>query len=114
MKCEEAREMLPAYAGTTEGNLSLRRHLARCSDCLAEMERFAALTTALKELPGAVAEPPAMLVRALHDIPESSSRLEEARRHLTRHKRRYAAGGLAVALVGAAGAAVLARRPRAA
>ncbi len=113
MKCEEVREMLPAYAGSAEGDLSLRRHLARCSGCRAEMERYALLTGALSDLSGAVTEPSAMLVRALEAIPSSATRAEVVRRHVARHKKRYAAGGIAVAaLAGAAGAAALARRPR--
>lgn len=112
MRCDEVREMLPAYAGNAEGDLTLRRHLARCSDCRAEMERYELLTGAMSELSGAYVEPSQMLVRSLNAIPTSATRTEAVRRHVARHKKRYATTGIAVALIGATGAAVLARRPR--
>lgn len=112
MKCDEVREMLPAYSGTSEGHLALRRHLARCPECRTEMESYELLTGALGDLSHATVEPPVTLLRALERIPETATRAELMKRHLTKNKRKYAAGGIAVAVLGAAGAAVLARRPR--
>lgn len=111
MNCTEVREMLPAFAGQGEESLVLRRHLARCSECRAEARRYELLARDLGSLPGAVVEPPVSLVRALVAIPEQATKVAAVRDHVVRHRRRYA-GGLAVALVGATGAAVLARRPR--
>lgn len=112
MKCDEVKEMLPAFSGTAEGNLALRRHLGRCPECRAEMERYELLTGTLGQLPHATVEPPVSLVRALEKIPETATRAEMMKRHLTKNKKRYAAGGLAVAAIGAAGALALSRRPR--
>jgi anti-sigma factor RsiW len=111
MRCEEIREMLPAFAGTGEDTLAFRRHLAGCERCRSEAEQYQELTGALGSLSAIHAEPPADLLPALLAVPERARRSEVLRRHVVRNRKAYA-GGLAVALVGAAGAAVWRSRAR--
>ncbi|MFP5297386.1 MAG: anti-sigma factor family protein [Actinomycetota bacterium] len=110
MRCEEIQEMLPSYA-KGEGSLLVRRHLARCTDCRAELEQYEELTSSLTSLRGVHAEPPRDLLPALMAIPAGGNKVEQVRSHLTRNRKVYA-GGLAVALVGAAGAALVKSRSR--
>lgn len=109
MRCEEIKEMLPSYV-RGEDALTIRRHLARCPDCRVELERYEALAGSLASLRHVHAEPPRDLLPALISIPDAS-RLEAVRGHVVRNRKAYA-GGLAVAFVGAAGAAVWRTRAR--
>lgn len=120
MRCADVREMLPAYAGGDDVSLVVKRHLTDCRDCRAELARYEALVSDLRHLQAVTADPPAGLKTSLLAIPSSSTRLdaarvgvESARAHLARHRRAYI-GGVAVALAGAAGAAVWRTRVRAA
>ena len=105
MKCEEIREVLPAYADDPEATLAVRRHLSRCPECKAELANYDSILDGLAELRAVASEPPPGLVRSLQRIPNDSSRVEQMRTHLARNRRIYI-GGAAAALVGAAGAAV--------
>src|SRR3712207_3617373 len=105
MKCDEVREVLPAYSRDGEVGLSVRRHLSRCSDCTAERAQYEAMSGALVSLATQAAEPPPELLHRLAAIPYRSDRIEEARTHIVRNKNRDAAG-VAVATAGALGAAL--------
>lgn len=112
MRCEEVREMLPAYAGVPGATLSLRRHLAKCEACRTEADRYEALGSSLATMRGESIVPPPHLLRSLLDIPQGgSSRVASVRTHVVRNRNAYA-GGLAVAVVGAAGAALWKSRSR--
>lgn len=123
MRCEEVREALPAYAGERSGDLGVRRHLADCPDCRAELTRYQELLRDLGALRSAVVEPPPGLARALAAIPHRVNRLEilrahaarldPVRAHVVRNRSSYA-GGAALALVGATGALLWRRRVAAA
>lgn len=105
MKCDEVREVLPAYSRDGDVGLPVRRHLSRCDDCSTELSHYQALFGSLQDLRSHTVEPPRDLVHQLSAIPYRSNRLDEARTHVVRNRNRYAAG-LAVAAVGAAGAAL--------
>ena len=112
MRCEEVREMLPAYAGGPDATLSVRRHLAKCADCRSEAERYEDLQVSLTAMRAESIVPPPQLLRSLLDIPEGRiSRVDNVRTHVVRNKNAYA-GGLAVAAIGAAGAALWRSRSR--
>src|SRR3712207_3411263 len=96
MKCEEIREVLPAYADDPEATLTVRRHLSRCPECKAELARYDELLDGLAAMRSVAIEPPAGLDRWLAEIPNTHNRLEQVREHLARNKRAYA-GGVAVA-----------------
>ncbi|MGI8774562.1 MAG: anti-sigma factor family protein [Actinomycetota bacterium] len=102
MRCNEAREMLPAYVKGEGETLSLRRHLTGCGPCSTELVRYQALTDGLRSLAAARAQVPAGLKPALLAIPtERAHRAASVKTHVTRNRTKYA-GGLAVAVVGAA------------
>ena len=105
MKCPEIREALPAYVEDRYGNLSVRRHLSRCEECRAELERYEALRSSLTEMRDVVAEVPPGLLATLVEVPHEGPAVQRVRTHVARNRGVYA-GGLAVALVGAAGAAL--------
>jgi anti-sigma factor RsiW len=112
MRCEEVREMLPAYAGGPDATLSVRRHLAKCDACRAEADRYDALQSSLTAMRAESIVPPPHLLRSLLDIPEGrTSRVQDVRGHVIRNKNAYA-GGLAVAAAGVAGAALWKSRSR--
>ena len=112
MRCEEVREMLPAYAGGPDATLAVRRHLGKCPACRLEAERYEELQGALSALPAQSIVPPPQLLRSLLDIPNGpASRVATVRTHVARNRNAYA-GGLAVAAVGAAGAALWKSRAR--
>lgn len=106
MRCEEVREALPAHVKDGSDSLTVRRHLARCPDCKAELARYESLMGGLRTLQTRSVPVPAGLFDRLLDIPEHSSRLDSARDHVVRHRKVYVGGGIAVALAGAAGAAL--------
>lgn len=102
MRCNEAREMLPAYVKGEGETLSLRRHLTACESCSTELARYQALTTGLRSLAAARTEVPIGLKAALLAVPtERAHRTAVVKTHVTRNRTKYA-GGLAVAVVGAA------------
>ena len=105
MKCAEINELLPAYVEDRDANLTVRRHLSRCPDCRAELGEYETLRTSLAGLQAVHAEPPAELFASLTAIPHNGHPVERVRTHVARNRRAYA-GGLAVAVVGAAGAAL--------
>ncbi len=104
MKCAEINELLPAYVEDRYANLTVRRHLSRCADCRVELEEYEGLRSVLSDMKFVHAEPPPELLATLTSIPHSERRVERVRTHVARNRRAYA-GGLAVAVVGAAGAA---------
>lgn len=111
MKCEEVREVLPAYTRDGDIGLQVRRHLARCEDCTSELSQYQSLFGSLQALRAHRFEPPAELVHQLSAIPYRRSGVEDVRGHLTRNRSRYAAG-IAVAAVGAGAAVWRTRRGR--
>jgi hypothetical protein len=120
MRCEEAREMLAAYASGDDVSLTLRRHLEGCRGCRAELARYESMLTDLRSLKAVTADPPPGLKSSLIAIPSTATRLaaarthvETAKSHVSRHRKVYM-GGLAVAVAGAVGAAAWRTRVRAA
>jgi hypothetical protein len=105
MKCAEMREALPAYVRDGEQSLAARRHLARCFDCRAELSSYENLLGALGDLQVSTLQPPPGLVHALAAIPSHPGRVETMRGHVARNRTAYL-GGAAVAVAGAAGAAL--------
>ena len=105
MRCDEVREIMPAYGRDGDVGLPVRRHLSRCEDCTAELTRYQALFRGLEDLRNVTLDPPPELFHQLASIPYRRSPAQEVRGHVTRHRNRYAAG-IAVAAVGAAGAAL--------
>ena len=105
MKCAEISELLPAYVEDRFDNLSVRRHLSRCSECRRELEEYETLRAGLASLQEVAHEPPSDLMAALVAIPVEGAPVVRVRTHVARNKKAYA-GGLAVAVVGAAGAAL--------
>lgn len=106
--CDEIQEMLPAYAGGETMTLSVRRHLSRCDSCSRELERYGVLSNLLGDLRTMAVDPPPELLPALLRTPVA--RREVVVRHVSRNRRAYAGGALA--LLGAAGAVALAARSR--
>jgi len=112
MKCDEVREVLPAYSHDGDVGLPVRRHLSRCPDCTSELALYEAMFGSLASLKTHAVEPPPELFHQLAAIPYRSNRIEVARTHVVRNKNKYATG-VAVATVGAVGAALWrARRAR--
>ncbi len=108
MRCDEAREELPAFAGEFDAPLALRRHLTECSDCRSEMARYGSLLDSLSLMRDVTVAPPPGLAASVSAIPSQESALAHARqqvtRHVSDHRRVYA--GAAVAVLGATGAAL--------
>ena len=109
MRCEEVREQLPAYVDGGRNDLAVRRHLATCRACEAELARYRSLLEGLESLQGKVVETPPDLVRSLAAIPATQSRLNEMKGHFQRNRTAYL-GGLALAAAGAAAWRARARR----
>jgi hypothetical protein len=109
MECAEIRESLPAYVRDGEVGLSVRRHVAHCSVCKSELGHYVALLAGLDEMKSSVVEPPVGLVTSLIAIPTEATRVDAVRSHVARNRRAYA-GGLAMAAVGIAGAALVRSR----
>src|SRR5687768_4978803 len=102
--------MLPAYAGTRDLPLALRRHLSGCPGCRVELARYEALSGSLSGMTAHAVEAPPGLKAALLAIPSQANRLEHVRSHVARNRTKYA--GAAAALVGMAGAALWQSRRR--
>ncbi|MDQ4095920.1 MAG: zf-HC2 domain-containing protein [Actinomycetota bacterium] len=109
MKCSEIRELLPAYARDQQPTLAVRRHLAGCPDCRADLARYKEMESALEEMRTAVVEVPPDLTAGLFAIPQSQrvaslvrERVSTARTHVSRNRAAYVGGAVAVA--GAVGA----------
>ena len=105
MKCAEINELLPAYVEDRSADLAVRRHLSRCSDCRDELEAYEGLRSSLSAMRAVQADPPPELLSKLTSIPHEGPAVQRVRTHVTRNRKAYA-GGLAVAVVGAAGAAI--------
>ena len=105
MKCAETRELLPAYVEDRYANLTVRRHLSRCDECRAELEAYEELRSDLASLREVSAEPPEGLLPMLTAIPHQGPPTQRVQTHVSRHRKVYV-GGLAVAVVGAASAAL--------
>ncbi|MFN2490130.1 MAG: anti-sigma factor [Actinomycetota bacterium] len=118
MKCAEVKEALPAYVKGEYASLALRRHVAGCAGCGAELARYEQLVGALAGLQAAPVEPPPGLLRALSAIPSEATvagslrdRAEVVKGHVARNRGAYL-GGAGVALAGAVGAALWRTRAR--
>ena len=119
MRCEEIRELLPAYEREQQPSLAVRRHLASCADCRTELAFYKDLATGLHDLRRATFDVPPQLTRALVEIPARRdlvgnvrSHVANVRTHVTRNRAAYVGGAVAVA--GALGATlwrVRSRRP---
>lgn len=103
MRCNQVSEALPAYP-KGDVPLGLRRHLARCAECRTELARYRTIDDSLTRLSSVPVEPPPDLRGALLAIPGRPSPLSGVRSHVSRNRKTYA--GVAVAALGAAGAAV--------
>ena len=110
MRCEEIRELLPAYEPEHHPSLAVRRHLASCPDCRAEVETYKELATGLRGLRHATVEVPPSLTSALEAIPERAGVVDNVRTHVVRNRAAYVGG--AVALAGAVGATLWRARAR--
>lgn len=111
MRCEEVREVLPAYPRDGEVGLSVRRHLSRCEDCSGELARYQTLLQSLQAMRSQTSEPPRELLHQLAAIPYRADRVRQVRTHVVRNRNRYAAG-VAVAALGAGAAVWQTRRSR--
>ena len=111
MRCEEVREMLPAYLDEPGGSLAIRRHLTGCDGCRDELARYESLKVRLPELQHHTFEAPASLLPALRSIPSDPNPIEAAKTHVWRNRNAYL-GGAAVLAASAAGAAVWRSRRR--
>lgn len=110
MRCEEIRELLPAYEPEQQPSLAVRRHLASCPDCRAEVETYKELAAGLRDLRHATVEVPASLSRSLEVIPGEAGVVDNVRIHVARNRAAYVGG--AVALAGAVGATLWRVRSR--
>lgn len=111
MRCAEVQEMLPAVVGEQD-SLSVRRHLARCPDCRAELARYESLRSGYAGLTALTSDPPPGLLRSLQAIPSGGRRLTDVRTHVARNQRAYAGGAAAVLGAGVAGAVLWRSRSR--
>jgi hypothetical protein len=109
MKCIEIREMLPAYGDGGGATLSVRRHLARCADCRTALAQYETLGDNLRALSSTTVEVPADLMHKLVAIPDGTNPIENVVTHVARNRRAYLSGA-AVAVAGAATAALWQRR----
>ena len=111
MRCDEIRETLPAFADGHD-DLMVRRHLAGCADCRAELERYDAVRSGLDSLARDTVAAPASLLPALYGIPSQQDRLELVRTHLSEHRRVYLGGAAALAAAGVSALVWRSRRGR--
>ncbi len=111
MRCEEVREALPSYTRDGDTGLGVRRHLSSCAGCADELVHYQTLFSSLEQLRSETVTPPPELFHQLASIPYRTSRGQDVRSHVVRHRNRYAAG-LAVAAVGAGAAVWKTRRGR--
>ncbi len=113
MRCEEVREVLPAYVRDGETSLTVRRHVSRCPQCKQELARYEALLGAMSSLESKVVEAPPLLKTALLAIPEKVGSVDAVRAHVVRNRNVYIGGAAAaVAVAGAAGALLWRSRRR--
>ena len=110
MRCEEIRELLPAYEPEEQPSLAVRRHLASCSDCRAERALYKDLATGLHELSRVTTDVPSDLTTSLVAIPSRAGRVGQVRTHVARNRAAYVGGAVAVA--GALGATLWRVRSR--
>jgi anti-sigma factor RsiW len=110
-ECAEVREAIPAFVRDGDVSLAVRRHVSRCAACRDEVGRYERLLSGMRKLSFETVDPPVDLLGTLKMIPADSTKVEEVRRHVARNRRAYA-GGVAVALAGAAGVAIFQRRRR--
>ncbi len=100
--CEEVEAMLPSLLDDAGMTLALRRHISRCAGCQGELEAYRSVRAAAAGLATVTAAVPAGLRDSLVAIPSQSSRLDEVRAHVSRHRRVYVGGLLAAGATGAA------------
>ena len=110
MRCEEIRELLPAYEPEQQPTLAVRRHLASCPDCRAEVEVYKGLAAGLHDLRHVTTEVPPSLTSVLEAIPSNAGVVDNVRTHVARNRAAYVGG--AVALAGALGATLWRVRSR--
>lgn len=111
MTCAQVQETIPAFMDHGSDSLEVRRHLARCPECKAELAAYEQLRASLSAMESITVAPPRGLMTALIQIPQQANRVEQVRTHLARNRRQYI-GGAAVLAAGAVGAAVLRTRSR--
>ena len=99
MRCAEVREILPSVVHDGGDTLAVRRHLASCSACKAELRGYETLLISLGELRDHRATVPPALSEALIAIPTRRHVVAGARAHVVRNRKAYV-GGAAVALAG--------------
>lgn len=117
MRCTEIRQLLPACEREQQPSLAVRRHLAGCPECRAELDHYKELAGALREMRASVVEVPPQLSSVLMQIPVSRGVLavvrghaSNARTHVARNRVAYVGGAVAVA--GALGATLWRTRTR--
>lgn len=113
MRCEEARSLLPAFAGEEEPfPHELEVHLATCRHCAAEEGRYRSVMEAVVALgPGAEEPSPHFVDAVMALVARPSYAVRTRARRLAHDPRaRYAAASLGGAVVGAAAIAILLRR----
>lgn len=111
MTCAQVQETIPAFMDHGSDSLEVRRHLARCPECKAELAAYEQLRVSLSAMESATVAPPRGLMTALIQIPGQANRVEQVRTHLARNRKQYI-GGAAVLAAGALGAAALRTRSR--
>ncbi len=110
MRCEEIRELLPAYEAEQQPSLAVRRHLASCGDCRAELTAYKELGTGLRDLRAVTVDVPPALASSLASIPARAGVVDNVRVHVARNRVAYVGGAVAVA--GALGATLWRVRSR--
>ncbi len=111
MTCAQIQETIPAFIDHGSDSLDVRRHLARCPECKAELAAYEQLRASLAAMESATVAPPRGLMTALLQIPQQVNRVDQVRTHLARNRKQYL-GGAAVLAAGAIGAAALRTRSR--
>lgn len=114
MECDEVREHLSAFEESIPPMKEVAAHLAGCSACQEERERYRELRAAMAALEAMPVEPPAWLLGSLTERTMERMRrvaaIKATGRQIGEH--RVAAGGAAILLAGLAGAVVFGRSRR--
>ncbi len=111
MRCEEARELLPAHVDG-EAVPGLAEHLATCRHCRAELDAYRAMATRLADLRDR-AETPAHLVERIVALIPAPSLLGRLSISVHDHPLAFGLASLAGALGAAVAVAALRRGRRA-
>ena len=102
MRCEEVRELLPAYLdGEAARQAEIDAHLAWCANCRRELAGYRSMVRSLAALRERGAHPAPQLVERLVALIPAPSLLDRVRFNVYDHPGWYAAASLAAAAVAA-------------